>query len=307
MPVRIPKDLPARKFLENENIFVMTYERAESQDIRPLRIAVLNLMPNKIATETQLLRLMGNTPLQVDVQFLTTSSYTATHTSEEHLTSFYKTFDEVVKEGVKYDGMIITGAPVEKLDFTDVKYWNELSRIMDWASRNVYSSMFICWAAQAAMYHYYGIDKRPLNKKAFGVFRHDVFNRTNPLVRGFDDEFWVPHSRHTTVRIEDVAAHPEIKIISTSPEAGLFLCATERGKQVFVTGHSEYDADTLEREYLRDKNAGLPIEVPVNYYPGDDDTKSPLVRWRSCANLLYSNWLNYFVYQSTPYNIEEIE
>lgn len=307
MPVRIPKDLPARKFLENENIFVMTYERAESQDIRPLRIAVLNLMPNKIATETQLLRLMGNTPLQVDVQFLTTSSYTATHTSEEHLTSFYKTFDEVVKEGVKYDGMIITGAPVEKLDFTDVKYWNELSRIMDWASRNVYSSMFICWAAQAAMYHYYGIDKRPLNKKAFGVFRHDVFNRTNPLVRGFDDEFFAPHSRYTEVKREDILACDMLTLLADSAEAGAYLVSSKDLRRVFVFGHGEYDANTLDSEYRRDIDKGIEIDIPENYYEQNDPSGRIKMRWKAHEALLISNWLNYCVYQATPFDIDSIE
>ena len=305
MPIKIPNLLPATQVLLNENIFVMTETRAVTQDIRPLKILMLNLMPQKIATETQIARLIGNTPLQVELELLQTATHKSTHTSAEHMLAFYKTFDEVRHK--KYDGMIITGAPVEQMPFEEVDYWEELCEIMEWSKTHVTSTFHICWGAQAGLYYHYGIKKYPLDKKLFGVFKHTRDYDRSMLLRGFDDEFWVPHSRHTTVKVEDVAAHPEIKIISTSPEAGLFLCATERGKQVFVTGHSEYDADTLEREYLRDKNAGLPIEVPVNYYPGDDDTKAPLVRWRSCANLLYSNWLNYFVYQTTPYDINEIQ
>ena len=305
MPIKIPNLLPATSTLLEENIFVMTETRAITQDIRPLHILMLNLMPTKIVTETQIARLIGNTPLQVELELLQTATHKSKNTSAEHMLAFYKTFDEVKHR--KFDGLIITGAPVEQMEFEQVEYWEELCEIMEWSKTHVTSTFHICWGAQAGLYYHYGIKKYPLDKKLFGVFKHTRDYDRSMLLRGFDDEFWVPHSRHTTVKVEDVAKHPEIKIISTSPEAGLFLCATERGKQVFVTGHSEYDADTLEREYLRDKNAGLPIEVPVNYYPGDDDTKAPLVRWRSCANLLYSNWLNYFVYQTTPYDINEIQ
>ena len=305
MPIKIPNLLPATSTLLEENIFVMTETRAITQDIRPLHILMLNLMPTKIVTETQIARLIGNTPLQVELELLQTATHKSKNTSAEHMLAFYKTFDEVKHR--KFDGLIITGAPVEQMEFEQVEYWDELCEIMEWSKTHVTSTFHICWGAQAGLYYHYGIKKYPLDKKLFGVFKHTRDYNRSMLLRGFDDEFWVPHSRHTTVRVEDVLEHPEIKIISTSPEAGLFLCATERGKQVFVTGHSEYDADTLEREYLRDKNAGLPIEVPVNYYPDDDDTKAPMVRWRSCANLLYSNWLNYFVYQTTPYDINEIQ
>ncbi len=305
MPIKIPNLLPATSTLLEENIFVMTETRAITQDIRPLHILMLNLMPTKIVTETQIARLIGNTPLQVELELLQTATHKSKNTSAEHMLAFYKTFDEVKHR--KFDGLIITGAPVEQMEFEQVEYWDELCEIMEWSKTHVTSTFHICWGAQAGLYYHYGIKKYPLDKKLFGVFKHTRDYNRSMLLRGFDDEFWVPHSRHTTVRIEDVAAHPEIKIISTSPEAGLFLCSTERGKQVFVTGHSEYDADTLEREYLRDKNAGLPIEVPVNYYPNDDDTQAPMVRWRSCANLLYSNWLNYFVYQTTPYDINDIQ
>ena len=305
MPIKIPNLLPATSTLLEENIFVMTETRAITQDIRPLHILMLNLMPTKIVTETQIARLIGNTPLQVELELLQTATHKSKNTSAEHMLAFYKTFDEVKHR--KFDGLIITGAPVEQMEFEQVEYWDELCEIMEWSKTHVTSTFHICWGAQAGLYYHYGIKKYPLDKKLFGVFKHTRDYNRSMLLRGFDDEFWVPHSRHTTVRIEDVLEHPEIKIISTSPEAGLFLCATERGKQVFVTGHSEYDADTLEREYLRDKNAGLPIEVPKNYYPDDDDTKAPMVRWRSCANLLYSNWLNYFVYQTTPYDINDIQ
>ena len=305
MPIKIPNLLPATSTLLEENIFVMTETRAITQDIRPLHILMLNLMPTKIVTETQIARLIGNTPLQVELELLQTATHKSKNTSAEHMLAFYKTFDEVKHR--KFDGLIITGAPVEQMEFEQVEYWDELCEIMEWSKTHVTSTFHICWGAQAGLYYHYGIKKYPLDKKLFGVFKHTRDYNRSMLLRGFDDEFWVPHSRHTTVDIDEVAAHPEIKIISTSEEAGLFLCATERGKQVFVTGHSEYDADTLEREYLRDKNAGLPIEVPKNYYPNDDDTQAPMVRWRSCANLLYSNWLNYFVYQTTPYDINDIQ
>lgn len=305
MPIKIPNLLPATQVLLNENIFVMTETRAMTQDIRPLKILMLNLMPQKIVTETQIARLIGNTPLQVELELLQTATHKSTHTSAEHMLSFYKTFDEVAHK--KYDGLIITGAPVEQMAFEEVDYWEELCTIMEWSKTHVTSTFHICWGAQAGLYYHYGIPKYPLEKKMFGVFEHTLDHKQSILFRGFDDTFVVPHSRHTTCRREDIEAVPELKILASSEEAGVFVCATDKGRQIFVTGHSEYDADTLKNEYFRDKNAGLPIEVPKNYFPNDDDTKDPIVRWRSCANLLYSNWLNYFVYQSTPYNIEEIE
>ena len=304
MPIKIPADLPATETLHKENIFVMTESRATTQDIRPLKILLLNLMPTKIATETQLARLLGNSPLQVDMEFLQTASHTPKNTSAEHMISFYKHFEDVKDN--KYDGLIITGAPVEQMPFEEVEYWDELCRIMEWSKTNVTSTFHICWGAQAGLYYHYGIQKYPLDKKLFGVFLHKAEYKRSMLLRGFDDEFWVPQSRHTTVLREDIEKHPELKILASSEEAGVYAVATERGKQIFITGHSEYDADTLKNEYLRDKNAGLPIDVPKNYFPNDDDTKEPGVRWRSHANLIYSNWLNYFVYQITPFNIDEI-
>lgn len=304
MPIKIPADLPATETLHKENIFVMTESRATKQDIRPLKILLLNLMPTKIATETQLARLLGNSPLQVDMEFLQTASHTPKNTSAEHMISFYKHFEDVKDN--KYDGLIITGAPVEQMPFEEVEYWDELCRIMEWSKTNVTSTFHICWGAQAGLYYHYGIQKYPLDKKLFGVFLHKAEYKRSMLLRGFDDEFWVPQSRHTTVLREDIEKHPELKILASSEEAGVYAVATERGKQIFITGHSEYDADTLKNEYLRDKNAGLPIDVPKNYFPNDDDTKEPVVRWRSHANLIYSNWLNYFVYQITPFNIDEI-
>lgn len=305
MPIRIPNLLPATQVLLNENIFVMTETRAMTQDIRPLKILMLNLMPQKIATETQIARLLGNTPLQVELELLQTATHKATHTSAEHMLAFYKTFDEVCHN--KYDGMIITGAPVEQMAFEDVDYWEELCTIMEWSKTHVTSTFHICWGAQAGLYYHYGIRKYPLKQKLFGVFEHTLDHKQSILFRGFDDIFVVPHSRHTTCAREEIEAVPELKILASSAEAGVFACATDQGRQIFITGHSEYDADTLKNEYLRDKHAGLPIELPKHYFPDDDDTKTPVVRWRSCANMLYSNWLNYFVYQSTPYNIEEIE
>ena len=305
MPIKIPNLLPATQILLNENIFVMTETRAMTQDIRPLKILMLNLMPQKIVTETQIARLIGNTPLQVELELLQTATHQSTHTSAEHMLACYKTFDEVRHK--KYDGMIITGAPVEQMDFEEVDYWEELCAIMEWSKTHVTSTFHICWGAQAGLYYHYGVKKYPLEKKMFGVFEHKLDHKQSILFRGFDDTFVVPHSRHTTCRREDIEAVPDLKILASSEEAGVFVCATDRGRQIFVTGHSEYDADTLKNEYFRDKNAGLPIEVPKNYFPDDDDTRAPVVKWRSCANLLYSNWLNYFVYQSTPYNIEEIE
>ena len=304
MPIKIPNLLPATQVLLNENIFVMTETRAMTQDIRPLKILMLNLMPQKITTETQIARVIGNTPLQVELELLQTATHKSTHTSEEHMLAFYKTFDEVRNK--KYDGLIITGAPVEQIEFEEVDYWSELCEIMEWSKTHVTSTFHICWGAQAGLYYHYGVKKYPLDKKLFGVFEHKLDHKQSILFRGFDDTFVVPHSRHTTCKREDIEAVPELKILASSEEAGVFVAATDKGRQIFVTGHSEYDADTLKNEYLRDKNAGLPIEVPKNYYPGDDDTKEPIVRWRGHANLLFSNWLNYFVYQSTPYDIMSI-
>ena len=305
MPIKIPNKLPATETLINENIFVITETRALTQDIRPLKILLLNLMPTKIETETQLARLLGNTSLQVELEFLQTATYAATHTSSDHMISFYKTFDQIKDK--KFDGMIITGAPVEHMEFEEVAYWKELCEIMEWSKKNVTSTFHICWGAQAGLYYHYGIKKHNLDKKMFGIFKHKVDHKNSILFRGFDDEFMVPHSRHTTVLEEDIRKCDQLKILSTSEEAGVYVVATDRGRQIFVTGHSEYDANTLKKEYERDKNLGLEIDVPVNYFPDDDDTKDPMVTWRSSANLLYSNWLNYFVYQVTPYNIDEIE
>ena len=305
MPIKIPQNLPAAQTLQDENIFIIRKERAERQDIRPLRILLLNIMPTKIVTETQLARLLGNTPLQIEMELLTVRSHTPKNTPPEHMLSFYKTFDQV--RGSFFDGMVITGAPVEQMDFEQVEYWEELCEIMAWSRSHVYSTFHICWGAQAGLYFHYGIPKVPLEEKLFGVFPHRVTHRGSILFRGFDDTFWVPHSRHTSVRREDVAGTPGLKILAESEKAGVYAISTNEGRQIFITGHSEYDADTLEREYLRDKKAGLPIHVPENYYPEDDDTRPPLCRWRSGANLLYSNWLNYFVYQATPYDVEAIE
>ena len=305
MPIRIPNELPATKTLTEEHIFVMTETRARTQDIRPLQILLLNLMPTKIDTETQLSRLLGNTPLQVELTLLHTKTHQSKNTSKEHLLAFYKIFDEVKDRN--FDGMVITGAPVEHLAFEDVEYWDELCEIMEWSKTHVTSTLHICWGAQAGLYYHYGIQKQPLPEKLFGVFEHTLDHKRSILFRGFDDTFLVPHSRHTTIRREDVESVEGLKIISSSKDAGVFVVATDRGRQIFVTGHSEYDGDTLKREYLRDKNAGLPISVPKNYFPDDDDTKEPVVRWRSCANLFYSNWLNYFVYQTTPYDITKIQ
>ena len=304
MPIKIPDALPATDVLEGENIFVMTEYRAIHQDIRPLKLVLLNLMPTKIVTETQLSRLLGNTPLQVELELVQVSSHKSKNTSQEHMLAFYKNFEEI--ENQFFDGMIITGAPVEQMPFEEVEYWDELCRIMEWSKTHVHSTFHICWGAQAALYYHFGIEKVALPKKLFGVFPHKVVYKNPILLRGFDDTFWVPHSRHTTVRWEDVAAVPEIKILAGSEEAGLYAMITPGGRQVFITGHSEYDAETLKLEYLRDKNAGLPIEVPKNYFPDDDDTKPPMVLWRGHANLLYSNWLNYIVYQTTPYDVMAI-
>ena len=304
MPIRIPNDLPATGTLQQENIFVMTADRAIRQDIRPLEIVVLNLMPTKIATETQLSRMLGNTPLQVNLELMHTTSHVAKNVAQEHLLTFYKSFDEIRHR--KFDGMVITGAPVEHLKFEDVDYWPELCEIMEWSKTNVHSTLHICWGAQAGLYYHYGIHKYELPEKLFGVFEHKADYKRSILLRGFDDVFWVPHSRHTTILREDVEKVPELKLLASSEKAGVYALMNSRGRQIFVTGHSEYDADTLKTEYLRDKNQGLPIHVPENYFPNDDDTQEPIVRWRSHANLLFSNWLNYFVYQTTPYDIMSI-
>ena len=305
MPIKIPNLLPATDTLLKENIFVMTETRAITQDIRPLHILMLNLMPKKIETETQIARLIGNTPLQVELELLQTATHKSSHTSEEHMLAFYKTFDEVKDK--KYDGMIITGAPVEQMPFEEVEYWDELCTIMEWSRTHVHSTLHICWGAQAGLYFHYGIEKVPLPEKISGVYPHRVDYKRSILFRGFDDVFMVPQSRHTTVRTEDVLAVPALKLLSSSEETGVYVVATDGGRQVFVTGHSEYDADTLKNEYLRDLNAGLNPIVPKNYFPGDDPTQQPLVTWRAHANLLWCNWLNYFVYQTTPYDISEIQ
>ncbi|MBQ6997883.1 MAG: homoserine O-succinyltransferase [Oscillospiraceae bacterium] len=304
MPIRIPNDLPAAETLQQENIFVMPQNRALTQDIRPLEIVLLNLMPTKITTETQLSRLLGNTPLQVNLTLMHTTMHQSRNTSQEHMLSFYKSFAELKDR--KFDGMVITGAPVEKLAFEDVDYWPELCEIMEWSKKNVHSTFHICWGAQAGLYYHYGVDKVALPEKMFGVFPHTADYKRSILLRGFDDQFWVPHSRHTTVLREDIEKVPELKILASSEESGVYAISTKGGRQIFITGHSEYDPLTLQSEYLRDKNQGLPIGVPKNYYPNDDDTQVPIVRWRGHANLLFSNWLNYFVYQTTPYDIMSI-
>lgn len=303
MPIKVPSDLPALKSLERENIFVMHARRAEEQDIRPLRLLLLNLMPTKLETETQILRCLSNTPLQLELDLLQTSSYKATHVSEEHLLDFYMTFDEI--EHLRYDGMIITGAPVEHMEFEKVAYWKELCRIMDWSRENVFSTLHICWGAQAGLYHHYGIQKYPLASKKFGVFEHTVAAPNSPLMRGFDAKFLAPHSRHTEVRAEDVARVPELEILSTGEKSGLYIAATRDRRRLFVTGHCEYDADTLAREYFRDLDKGLDIAVPENYFPNDDPSLEPPLSWRAHAMLLYSNWLN-DVYQQTPYDLNDL-
>lgn len=305
MPINIPNDLPAARIFEEENIFFMSERRAHSQDIRPLRILLLNLMPKKIETETQLLRLISNTPIQVDVELLQTASHTSKNTPSEHLLKFYKTFEDVREQ--RFDGMIITGAPVEQMAFEEVDYWPELCEIMEWSTTNVHSTFHICWGAQAGLYYHYGIEKRPLPEKMFGVFEHTVDYKRSILFRGFDDRFMVPHSRHTTVDRADVERVPGLRILASSEEAGVYAISTGKGRRIFIMGHSEYDADTLRREYVRDKEAGLSIRPPKNYFPHDDDTRPPVVSWRAHANLLYSNWLNYYVYQTTPYDLKKLE
>jgi homoserine O-succinyltransferase len=305
MPLNIPDKLPAIKALLKENIFVMDESRASQQDIRPLRIALLNLMPLKITTEIDLIRLLSNSPLQVEIDFIKLSTHVSKNTSKEHMQAFYKDFSLVVNR--KYDGLIITGAPVEQLPFEEVIYWKELSEILKWAKSNVTSSMFICWAAQAALYNYYGIPKYPLEKKMFGVFEHTKNDSMHPILRGFDDLFYVPHSRHTEVRREDILKVPELTILSESEISGVYMVASLDGRELFLTGHSEYSPETLDIEYKRDLAKKLPIDVPKNYYRDDNPGNPPIVRWRSQANMLFVNWLNYFVYQKTPYNIESIQ
>lgn len=304
MPVRIPINLPAAQTLLKENIFVMPIDRAIHQDIRPLRILFLNLMPTKIITETQFARVLGNTPLQIELNLMSVSSHIPANTPREHMLAFYHSFAEVKHE--LFDGMIITGAPVEQIPFEQVDYWDELCEIMEWSKSHVYSTLHVCWGAQAALYYHYDVPKISLREKLFGVFEHKVVHKGSILFRGFDDTFVIPHSRHTTFAWDAVANIPGLKILAESEKAGIYAVSTDGGRQIFLTGHAEYDPNTLEMEYLRDKKAGLPIHVPENYYPDNDDTKSPICRWRSCGNLLYSNWLNYFVYQPTPYDVMSI-
>ena len=304
MPIKIADSLPAKDILENENIFVMTEYRAIHQDIRPLKLLILNLMPTKIITETQLLRKLSNTPMQIEVEFLQTISHEAKNVDTQHLESFYTSFDQIKDK--HYDGMIITGAPVENLEFEDVDYWSELCSIMEWTSRNVHSTFHICWGAQAALYYHYGIKKVPLSKKTSGIFKHRTLKPQSPFFRGFDDVFWMPHSRYTGVLAEDILAVPELELMSISEEAGVFAVKSEDNRRFFITGHPEYDADTLALEYSRDLQKGLEIDVPKNYFPNDDPTQPPMVTWRAHAQLLYTNWLNYYVYQTTPYDLETI-
>lgn len=304
MPIKIPNNLPATNILESENIFVMDVERAYKQDIRPLKILILNLMPLKSVTETQILRLLGNTPLQVEVEFIYTATYIPTHTSKNYLTEFYGTFNDVKNK--KYDGFIITGAPIELLEFEDVAYWEELKNIMEWSKKNVWSTFHICWGAQAGLYYHYGINKKNLEKKISGVYKHKLCVKHEKLFRGFDDEFFVPHSRYTEICREDLEKVQELKILAESDVAGIYAIANLKKRQFFITGHAEYDPYTLRNEYERDVKAGLNPEIPQNYYPEDDPTKEPLVKWRSVAHLLFANWLNYYVYQETPYEIDEI-
>ena len=305
MPIKIPNELPAVKTLENENIFVMTETRAITQDIRPLKILILNLMPTKIDTETQLSRLLGNSPLQVEIELIHTESHKAKNVSEDHLLAFYKQFSDVRDR--YFDGMIITGAPVEKMEFEEVDYWGELCEIMEWSKTHVHSTLHICWGAQAGLYYHYGIKKKPLSEKLSGVYPHTVDYKRSILFRGFDDVFYVPHSRYTTVDRSDVEAVWDLRILASSEQAGVYAITTRKGRQIFLTGHSEYDPDTLNKEYTRDKNLGINPKIPENYFPGDDDTKKPLATWRGHATLLFTNWLNYFVYQTTPYVIEQIK
>ena len=304
MPIKVSDNLPAVKILEQENIFVMTEKRAITQEIRALKILILNLMPTKITTETQLLRVLGNSPLQVEIEFLKTKTYEPKNTPKNHISTFYNTFDQISDR--KFDGMIITGAPVESLEFEEVDYWDELCEIMEWSKTNVTSTFHICWGAQAGLYYHYGVKKYPLEEKLFGVYPHKVVCKHKMLLRGFDNEFWVPQSRYTEVREEDIIKVEGLEILSTSDEAGVYIVCGKNDRQFFVTGHSEYDDVTLSQEYFRDMDKGLTPRVPQNYFPNDDISKRPIVNWRSHAHLLYSNWLNYFVYQTTPYDISRI-
>lgn len=304
MPININKALPAFTTLSAEGIFVMSDERATTQDIRPLRIGLLNLMPTKIITETQVLRLLSNSPLQIEIVLLHPATHVSKNTSQTHLKSFYKTFDDI--KNTFFDALIITGAPVETLDFTGVDYWEELTEIMEWSKTHVYSTFHICWGAQAGLYYHYGIEKHAVEKKIFGVFPHTIEDATLPLTRGFDDVFYAPHSRHTEIRTEDILANPELTLVSTSKEAGVYIVMAKNGRQIFVTGHSEYDPDTLKREYDRDIAKGMEMEIPINYYPDDDPRKKPVVIWRAHSNMLFANWLNYYVYQETPFDISHM-
>lgn len=304
MPLIIPNELPAAEALQKENIFTMDQARAMTQDIRPLKIVIVNLMPTKIATETQLARVLANSPLQVEMTLVQMDSHDSTHISQEHMDAFYKTLEEIKHE--YFDGMILTGAPVEQMPFEDVDYWKELCEIFEFCKTHVYSNMFICWGAQAALYYYYGVEKHLLDEKVFGVFEHKVTRAHNPMVRGFDSVFYAPHSRHTEVRKEEILQHPELRILAESEEVGPHIVSTENGRQIFILGHQEYDKDTLEKEYFRDINRGLDIRVPANYFKNDDPEQGVLFRWRAHANLLFSNWLNYYVYQATPYDLKEI-
>ncbi len=305
MPIKIPNQLPATSTLEAENIFVMTETRAITQDIRPLQILLLNLMPTKVDTETQLARVLGNSPLQIELELIAPSGHVSKNTSQEHMLAFYKSFDDVKDR--TFDGLIITGAPVEQLPFEEVDYWPELCEIMEWSKQHVHSTLHICWGAQAGLYYHYGIQKQNLPEKLFGIFQHTVEDPNFILFRGFDDQFWVPHSRNTTVRREDIEAVPGLKVLASSPEAGVYAVKTDQCRQVFLMGHAEYDRDTLKKEYLRDVAAGVPIHMPEHYFPDDDPAKEPVMTWRSCAHLLYSNWLNYCVYQTAPYDIRQIQ
>ena len=304
MPIKVQSNLPAIKILEEENIFVMSEERALSQDIRPLKIVILNLMPTKIETETQLMRLLGNSPLQVDIELLQTATHKSKNTSRRHLTTFYKTFDEIKNQ--RFDGMIVTGAPVELLDFEEVDYWEELCEILDWAKTNVYSTFHICWGAQAGLYHRYGVRKFEFKEKLSGVFEHSILNPLHPLLRGFDDSFKIPHSRYTGVVQTDIEKQPKLEILAKSDEAGVAIVCSKNGREFYILGHAEYDRDTLAREYFRDVNKGLDIKVPKHYFPDDNPCASPPMNWKSYASLFYSNWLNYYVYQQTPYDLEDL-
>lgn len=304
MPVKLPDNLPATKTLTDENIFVMTPQRAMTQDIRPLHIAILNLMPTKVTTETQLLRLLGNSPLQVEITLLNTASHKSRNTSKEHLAAFYKTFDEVQHDN--FDGLVITGAPVEQLEFEEVNYWKELTSIMEWSQHHVYSTLHICWASQAGLYYHHNIQKHPIDKKIFGVYEHDILNPHSPLLRGFDDGFRAPHSRHTQVMSTDILDHPDLNLLAHSKQAGALIAESKDGRMVYISGHLEYDAFSLDMEYKRDLTKGMEISIPDNYYPNDDITQIPRVTWRSHANLFFANWLNYYVYQKTPYDINSI-